>query len=95
MTDFYAGKVQPIIFHMSWTLNKDNKLLFFRQMGQWYVQDKCISTKVSEIDGADPADLAASCCSAEALFSCHYRDKPSLKPCKHSPPIDKGKRSWW
>ena len=29
----------PWIFHMSWTKNKDHKLLFFKQMGLWYVQD--------------------------------------------------------
>ncbi|KAL3779512.1 hypothetical protein HJC23_011148 [Cyclotella cryptica] len=38
-----------IIFHMSWTTNKDNKLKFFQQMGEWHVQDKCIGKRFDEI----------------------------------------------
>ena len=95
MRQYFAGEIEPYIFHMSWTLNKDNKLLFFRQMGEWYVQDKCIGKKVAEIDGGGGGDLRQSCCSAEALVSCHYRDKPSKIPCKDSPPIDKGRPSFW
>jgi len=106
MRKLFAGDVHPFIFHMSWTLNKDNKLLFFRQMGEWYVQEQCIHKKVEEIsligeedqhgDGASHS-LAAipTCCSAEPLLSCHYRDKPSKIPCKDSPPIDKGRPSFW
>ena len=75
-----------------WTLNKDNKLLFFRQLGEWYVQDQCIQKTVDQIGGSS---VPATCCSAEALFSCHYRDKPSKLPCKDAPPIDEGKASWW
>jgi Nucleotide-diphospho-sugar transferase len=98
MKEFFAGNVSPIIFHMSWTLNKNNKLLFFRQMGEWYVEDKCIQQQVNDIAGANVDDvvkLAPVCCSAEPLISCHYRDKPSIKPCRDSPPIDNGRPSWW
>jgi Nucleotide-diphospho-sugar transferase len=95
MKQFYAGQMKPIIFHMSWTLNKNNKLLFLRQMGEWYVQDQCIQEKVSDIHDGEEYNLVHTCCSAEPLFSCHYRDKPSLKPCTSSPPIDKGRASWW
>jgi hypothetical protein len=99
MKALYAGEVDPIIFHMSWTMNKDNKLLFFKQMGEWYVQEQCIHKKVDEIPGFiksdDPTSFVSTCCSAEPLISCHYRDKPSKIPCKDSPPIDKGKKSWW
>lgn len=35
MHDLFEGKVKPYIFHMSWTLNKDNKQKFFRQIGDW------------------------------------------------------------
>lgn len=94
MHAFFKGELKPYIFHMSWTLNKNNKLLFFRQMGEWYVQDQCVATKRDEI-GGNSKDLSTTCCSAEALFSCHYRDKPSVKPCKDSPPIDEGHKSWW
>lgn len=97
MRAFYEGKVHPYIFHMSWTLNKDNKLLYFRQMGEWYVKDSCIAKKRDEIISKDDTatDLKPLCCSAEPLISCHYRDKPSKIPCKDSPPIDKGRPSWW
>ena len=94
MRAFFAKEKHPYIFHMSWTTNKDNKLLFFRQMGEWYLNDQCIQKKHSEITLADN-DFVKSCCSAEALFSCHYKDKPSIKPCKDSPPIDKRGRSFW
>jgi Nucleotide-diphospho-sugar transferase len=94
MKKIFAGTIKPIIFHMSWTNNKDNKLLFFRQMGEWYVQDKCIGKARADI-ATGHADLPTACCSATPLFSCHYMDKPSLKPCRDSPSIDKGKSSWW
>jgi hypothetical protein len=109
MKALYAGEVDPYIFHMSWTKNKDNKLLFFKQMGEWYVQEQCIHKKVDEIPGfmknstsiknstaiKNSASFVSTCCSAEPLISCHYRDKPSKIPCKDSPSIDKGKPSWW
>jgi Nucleotide-diphospho-sugar transferase len=92
MRRFFAGEVTPYIFHMSWTLSKNNKLFFLRQMGEWYVQDACIQHTVEQIGGGT---VPTTCCAAEPLFSCHYRDKPSLRPCKDSPPIDKGRPSWW
>ena len=100
MKDIIQGRTKPYIFHMSWTHNKDNKKLFFRQFGEWYVQDKCIGSTVGEImpghkDGDTTPSILSSCCSVEALVSCHYRDKPSKIPCKESPPIDKGKPSFW
>lgn len=100
MYDFFAGKVHPYIFHMSWTTNKNNKLLFFRQMGEWFVQDKCIQHTVEDVLGALPADgddtkLFQECCSADPLISCHYRDKPSKIPCKDSPTIDQNGKDFW
>jgi hypothetical protein len=106
MRDLFAGKVQPYIFHMSWTLNKDNKLLYLRQMGEWYVQDACVHKSVPDILGEHTLDgvewtkerqalLTSTCCAAEPLISCHYRDKPSVIPCKDSPPIDAGMPSFW
>jgi hypothetical protein len=100
MRAFFDGTVHPYIFHMSWTLNKDNKLLFLKQMGEWYVQEPCIHKKVDEVPGLDAASVEnnsyiSTCCAAEPLISCHYRDKPSKHPCKDSPPIDKGKPSFW
>lgn len=96
MKALFAGEIKPIIFHMSWTLNKDNKLLYFRQMGEWYVQDKCIQHKKQDILGdGGQGDLASECCAVEPLISCHYRDKPSKFPCPDAPNIDKGRASFW
>lgn len=99
MRAMFNGTIKPVIFHMSWTDNKDNKALFFRQMGEWWVQDPCISKTKNEIwsaAGSQPDDLRAFCCAPEPLISCHYRDKPSKIPCKDSPAIDNGKRpSFW
>jgi Nucleotide-diphospho-sugar transferase len=101
MTKYFQGIVKPYIFHMSWTLNKDNKLSFLRQLGEWYVNDQCIDNTVEDIISNTTTTSPASgividnCCSATAIFSCHYRDKPSIHPCKTSPSIDKGKKSWW
>jgi hypothetical protein len=98
----------PYIFHMSWTLNKNNKVKFFRQMGEWFLDDKCVQHSATDILGlpaaaADTGDgssivsgsLVQPCCLADYVFSCHYRDKPSKRPCRDSPPIDKEARSFW
>lgn len=92
MKKMFAGDVEPYIFHMSWTLNKQNKLLFLRQMGEWWVVEDCIHSSAQKVTGLEDRD---SCCAAEPLISCHYRDKPSIIPCKDSPPIDAGKSSFW
>ena len=93
MKDLFAGKAKPFIFHMSWTRNKVNKVLFFRQMGEWFVGEQCVQTKVDEIDIVD--SLSTFCCANEPIISCHYRDKPSIQPCSQSPPLDKDQPSWW
>lgn len=93
-----SGKSNAYILHMSWTENKVNKLLFFRQMGEWYVRDKCIGDDVSNLVDGNVADgvLVEQCCSAEPIFSCHFKDKPSKIPCPDSPRIDPLKRkSFW
>ena len=90
----FNGEKEPYIFHMSWTKSKDNKLLFLRQMGEWYLQDHCVAKKLAEV-GVESGNFVEKCCSKEALITCHYRDKPSIKPWKDSPPLDKGKPSFW
>jgi len=94
MRQFFDGKVDPYIFHMSWTFNKDNKLLFLQQLGEWYVDDQCLHKKPEEITLGD-GNFASGCCLKESNFACHYRDKPSIFPCFDSPPIDKDKPSFW
>jgi hypothetical protein len=97
MKDMIAGTETPYIFHMSWTHNKDNKIKFFRQLGEWRVQDQCVQKTVQEIAGKEGGDenLVPTCCASEPIVNCFYRDKPSKIPCKDSPPIDKGKSSFW
>jgi len=83
MKDLLKRKLspQPYLFHMSWTLNKDNKKKYFQQMGEWHIKENCLT-------GYD-------CCLKEPNVVCHYRDKPSIIPCTDSPPIDKGRPSFW
>lgn len=101
MRKLFAGTVDPYIFHMSWTLNKDNKLLFLQQMGEWYVNKQCVHKKAKNIptdlivDASSKTPFADACCSAEPIVKCHYKDKPSKNPCYASPAIDKGKASFW
>ena len=86
-------------FDRSWTENKDNKLLFLRQLGEWYVTDKCIDKPASSILGgrtsSEAAPLVQPCCAMVPIFSCHFRDKASLHPCKSSNPIDEDGESFW
>lgn len=98
MKSIAKGEITPIIFHMSWTMNKDNKIKYLKQMGEWYYKDQCIEKTVENILGEGHTEIGAlssECCLAEANFQCYYRDKPSKKPCKDSPPIDKGHPSFW
>jgi len=99
MRSIINGEVNPYIFHMSWTHNKENKVKYYQQMGEWYLENKCIQKNFKQIIGVEPvnekAPLFEACCAAEPMITCHYRDKPSKIPCKESPPIDKGGKSFW
>ena len=102
MKKIMKEEVTPYIFHMSWTHNKDNKIKFFQQMGEWYLNDKCINKSKKYIlkntDGDDTdssVSLKNPCCLKKPQIKCHYRDKPSKIPCKKSDPIDKGRPSFW
>jgi hypothetical protein len=86
MRRFIAGKAYPYMFHMSWTLNKDDKLKYLKQMGMWFVNDGCVG---------NDADILGGCCSSDPIFSCHYSDKPSIKSCSGFPPKDKDRESFW
>jgi hypothetical protein len=84
MRELVDEKIHPWVFHMSWTENKDNKKLFFEQMGEWYLQEDTSSC-------SSPAD----CCLPQPNITCHYNDKPSKIPCKEAPRIDKKGKSFW
>jgi hypothetical protein len=90
--------VDPYIFHMSWTLNKDNKLKYFEQMGEWYVKDECNKSNDKFQNDMLQNPTINSCCTAKPLIRCHYKDKPSIIPCPDSPSVDlkpKPKPSFW
>ena len=84
-------KEDPYIFHMSWTANKDNKILFMKQMGWWYVDETCYENVLAGTKSAD----AKSCCLTKPMIKCYYSDKPSVIPCKGSPQIDRTGRQFW
>lgn len=100
MKNVIQGKNKnPYIFHMSWTHNKENKLKYFQQMGEWFLDEKCVGKTKSDILGNENDGglaLVEKCCLAEPKIQCWYSDKPSKLPlCKKSPTIDKLGRSFW
>jgi len=99
MKKLMKGDINAEIFHMSWTKNKDNKVKFLQQMGQWYVKKECIGKKMNSIiedqDSLSKSALVEPCCFVDPEVICHYRDKPSIISCKDSDPIDKGRGSFW
>jgi hypothetical protein len=90
MRQYLKKQNDPYIFHMSWTSSKVNKKKFFEQMGLWYLDEKCYGKTLFEVGGN-----AEACCLAVANINCHFRDKPSVIPCRGFPPIDKGRPSFW
>ena len=94
MKELIQEKRSPYVFHMSWTKNKGNKIKFLKQMGLWNVNEECEGSQDLEQQGQS-ARPTQSCCSAVPIVSCHYKDKPSLIPCKDSPNIDEGGLSFW
>ena len=90
-----------IIF--SWTENKDNKKLFFEQLGEWYtVEDTSPNTTTTDTTTATTTTNSIGnngngngYCLLQPNITCHYRDKPSIIPCTNSPPIVKNGISFW
>jgi hypothetical protein len=102
MRAWIAGNVTPYVFHMSWTENKDMKVKYLQQMGDWFVKESCMGKHRSAILGsndtagsASRGDLILPCCLAEPDIRCHYKDKPSIRPCPDSPSQDRGAPSFW
>lgn len=95
MKEVISGRRSPYIFHMSWTTNKENKQRYFQQLGDWYVNEDCVSKPLGDIVIRKKKDLSGQCCSAEPIVVCHYRDKPSKIPCKDFPSIDHNAPSFW
>jgi len=84
----------PMIFHMCWTANKDDKILYLQQLGEWYLPDDTCSNEQLTDKRTDVAYLTG-CCAAEPIISCHFKDKPSIVKCDDSPDRDKGGKKFW
>mmetsp|Transcript_60629 Transcript_60629/g.148740 ORF Transcript_60629/g.148740 Transcript_60629/m.148740 type:complete len:605 (+) Transcript_60629:148-1962(+) len=93
LTKKFDTQLEPYIFHMSWTTNKDNKLKFFQQMGEWYTKKEA-GLDLSSLE-EERACTGTDCCLVKPEITCHYRDKASKIPCNDSPSIDKGRKSFW
>lgn len=81
MKDVVTGVRQPVILHYSWTKNKDQKLAYMQQMGDWFVNAECSTPSLQ-------------CCNKEPVVICHYKDKPSKVPCRESPALAQGEPFW-
>ena len=101
MKKLMRGESDAIIFHMSFTKNKDDKVEFLQQMGEWYLKDECMGKLAHEITNemsnslSSNDEMANHCCSTELIITCHYRDKPSKIPCPDSPLIAKTGKTFY
>lgn len=89
MHEIVTGKRKPYLFHINWTENREEKLSFLQQMGLWFVQPQCA------VPGEAVLNQDRSCCAADPLVTCHYRDRPSAVPCHDSPAMVKNGKSFW
>lgn len=85
--DIVEGKAHPMIFHMHWTKSLVQKLDFMKQMGLWYVKDKCLPGDLLDEEGQGVTERQSmkqdmGCCSNEALIQCIFYDKGSVTQCK-------------
>jgi hypothetical protein len=105
MREIIRGQHHPYIFHMCWTNNKADKILFLQQMGMWFVRDQCESVdRIAASASASAAAAAAAgkqvllldqCCTVEPRILCHFSDKPSVVNCSSSPLMDKRGKPFW
>ena len=97
MKSLLKGESNSYIYHASWTKNKDDKIKYLKQLGEWYVEDRC-QKSLDEIMGSELVDkgaLASECCAVEPLITCHYSDLPSKISCKGSPKNDPKSPDFW
>ena len=94
MEKWMKGEIEdPIMYHMCWTENKDDKLLYLQQMGEWFLDSKCAGSAIRDGEVA-----ALECCAAEPQVTCHFKDKPSVQSCSGDETTkdrDKGGRKFW
>jgi hypothetical protein len=87
--------VDPLIFHMSWTKSKENKIKFFKQMGEWYLEEQCNTGSDNFQDAALENLSITKCCAKKPIVTCHFKDKASMIPCPDAPLMDKQGHSFW
>lgn len=91
MKKWMEGELEPRAFHMCWTLNKDDKILYLQQLGLWFLG---VDAKDLVRDGAGEGT-----CLSEATVECWYPDKASDKRCKGQDhklgTKDKNKPTFW
>ena len=77
---------------MCWTLNKDDKLKYMQQMGEWFLEEGVDNDHVRKM-----GKKAGEVCSLEPVITCHFSDKPSAEvaKCSDSPRKDKNGKLFW
>lgn len=86
-----SNKTKSLSFHYNWNSNKDIKRDFLEQMGDWFVEDICLTKIMMRMPKMLNLEL---CCAKEPTIRCHYSDKASLIPCRDSPAFSTGKSFW-
>ena len=105
------NKTRQLSFHMNWNANAQLKQEFLEQMGDWYLRTACagestlqhmrsivkeeVGTGGGGGDTTTTDRVRQACCSEKPLIRCHYRDKPSIIPCKDSPSYANGSKPFW
>jgi hypothetical protein len=71
------GRTRFLIFHLSWSQNKDNKIKYFQQLGEWRTTgpEDAITTPL-DCSGLD------CYCLSEPNLKCHCSDTLSKIACK-------------
>ena len=96
MKAWLKGDERPYAFHMCWTANKVDKVKYLKQLGGWFMHRNCNATSLADPRWLSQGALQDTCCSAEPVVDCFFRDKASMAPgCPNSPNKDKGQPSWW
>jgi len=95
MESWLKGNENPYAFHMCWTQNKVDKVKYLKQLGGWFLHRTCSEDTIRTPALQAKGPLQDTCCSAEPVVDCFFKDKASIAPCKDSPSKDKGRPSWW
>jgi len=95
MQKWLQGEEHPYAFHMCWTQNKVDKVKYLKQLGGWFMERTCNEDTLRSGELFAKGGLAQTCCTAEPVLDCFFKDKASKEPCLESPNKDKGAPSWW